>query len=235
VTARRLYPLAIVAAAAGGLLHLVLLLTRLPVQLGAGSWLPVLAGAALGALAADLVSGLVHWACDTWGDERTPLLGGLIGAFREHHRDPRAMLAHGWMGSTGETAVPSALCLLAMTLPASRAFLAGHLGLYAFLWSLCVFGGWANLIHRWAHAPSPPRPARWLQRCRVILSPERHARHHAGRHTRGYCISTGWANPVLDAVGFWRGLERAASALTGARPRGRYRVDGHQSEEPSRA
>ena len=66
------------------------------------SWLPplrardalfALAGLWLGAWTADLVTGVVHWACDTWGSTRTPVVGGtLIRAFREHHEAPRAML-----------------------------------------------------------------------------------------------------------------------------------------------
>ncbi|CAK5059466.1 unnamed protein product [Meloidogyne enterolobii] len=32
-------------------------------------------------------------------------------------------------------------------------------------------------------------------------------------------ITTGWLNPLLDAVGFWRKLEFCVSTLTGWKPR----------------
>lgn len=189
--------------------------------IGPGSWLPIAVGLASGVLAADLASGLVHWACDTWGGDRTPWLGrGIIRAFREHHRNPRAMLDHDWIEANAETAAPSSLCLLVMTAPACQAFLQGRAGLYAFLWSLCVFGALANLTHRWAHAPSPPGWVTRLQRAGLILSPVHHERHHRV-HTRAYCTLTGWSNAGLDTLGVWRALERCVGALTGALPRAR--------------
>ncbi len=216
-TARPLFAAAIALAAGLALLHGVWLFAAV----GPASWLPLLAGLAAGVLAADGVSGLVHWGFDTWGGESTPWLGrGIIRAFREHHLEPRAMLDHDWIEAHGETAAPSALCLLAMTAPACQAFLQGHAGLYAFLWSLCVCGALANLTHRWAHAPSPPVWVRRLQRAGLILSPVHHARHHRV-HTRAYCTLTGWSNAGLDRLGVWRALERSLSILTGALPRAR--------------
>jgi ubiquitin-conjugating enzyme E2 variant len=43
-----------------------------------------------GWLLADLFSGLVHWALDSFGSVRTPVLGpAFIRPFREHHADPQ--------------------------------------------------------------------------------------------------------------------------------------------------
>jgi hypothetical protein len=39
------------------------------------------------------------------------------------------------------------------------------------------------------------------------LSPEHHARHHAGTHDSPYCITTGWMNVALDRTRFFRILE----------------------------
>ena len=186
---------------------------------GALAWGAAATGLALGALAADLVTGAVHWACDSWGSERTPWLGdGLIRSFREHHRDPRAMLDHDWMERNGQAAIPAAVCLFGMTLPASRELLEESPGLHGFLTSFFLLGAFANQAHSWAHAPAPPAWVRALQRSGLVLSPSRHTLHHAGRHRLGYCIATGWANPLLDRIGFWRAAERLISALTGAQP-----------------
>ena len=66
-----------------------------------GLWLTA-AGALLGYLAGDLMSGVVHWFCDTFFEEDTPLIGRvLILPFREHHRDPLAMTRHGFAEIAG--------------------------------------------------------------------------------------------------------------------------------------
>jgi len=46
----------------------------------------------------DYISGMVHWAADTWGTFKTPVFGPvLIGPFRMHHVDPIDIANHGWM------------------------------------------------------------------------------------------------------------------------------------------
>ncbi len=42
---------------------------------GVGAWVVVGAAALVGSLAADVVSGMVHWAGDRWGTEKTFMLG----------------------------------------------------------------------------------------------------------------------------------------------------------------
>ena len=214
--AHRLVAIALGLALALGVANAGLLLAAL----GPHTAIPAGLAALCGALVADAVTGLVHWACDTWGDERTRLLGPhLIRSFREHHRDPGAMLRHDWIEVNREPGVAAALALVLLSLPPMRAALAEHAALHAFLLALLAYGASANQLHLWAHAEAPPRPVRILQRCGLILAPEHHARHHRAPRTSAYCISTGWLNPALDALGFWRALERAITRLTGVRAR----------------
>ena len=65
--------------------------------------------------AADWLSGLAHWFCDTFFDEDTPVIGAaLIQPFRgEHHRDPLAMTRHGFLELNGNNC-------LARSAPGSR-------------------------------------------------------------------------------------------------------------------
>jgi hypothetical protein len=176
-------------------------------QLAPAVWPGAAAGAALGILAVDAITGVIHWACDTWGSPRTPWLGpGLIRSFREHHRDPTAICRHDWIEVNREPALAAGLGFVLLGLLPGWA--GEHPALHAFAWTLLSFGAIANQVHRWAHEARRPAAVRWLQRSGLVLSPARHARHHRVPHAAAYCIANGWLNGPLDALGFWRALER---------------------------
>jgi hypothetical protein len=59
-----------------------------------------------------------------------------------------------------------------------------------------------------------------LQHANLILSPERHARHHCPPHPDAYCVAGGWRNPLFEAVDFWRALGRAVACAMDAALRG---------------
>jgi ubiquitin-conjugating enzyme E2 variant len=190
-----------------------------------GAWLAVrvaaaapptwwLAPALLIALAsADLVSGLVHWGFDTWGDLDTPIVGRLaIRAFRQHHLDPSVMLRHDFIETNGHNIT------LALTLTMGGLCLApGFAALCLLLMALCV--SFTSQIHKWAHTPRPPRAIRLLQRAGLILSPAHHQHHHLAPHDSNYCITVGWLNRPLGALRVFERLERLIARTTGARPR----------------
>src|SRR5262245_2768342 len=179
-------------------------------------WMPLVGLAAWPA--ADFVSGLVHWLADTWGSEQFPLLGSrFIRPFRVHHVNPRGMLDSGWLDTNGDTAlVTIPILLAAFAIPLDVAW--GR-ALAMFVTAFCFWGVPTNQIHYWAHSPQPPAWVAWLQRRRLILSPEQHAIHHASPFATHYCITTGWCNPLLAHLGFWRRLEGGVTALTGLKPR----------------
>jgi ubiquitin-conjugating enzyme E2 variant len=139
---------------------------------------------------ADLLSGLVHWALDRLGDERTPLVGAiLIRPFREHHQDPLAMTRHDFVETNGASALgASALLGFGLLFP--------HAGIFFTAAGLLA----ANQCHKWAHARSVPAPARAAQRLGLILRPEAHRRHHAAPHDRHFCTASGWMNRPLDFI-----------------------------------
>ena len=213
--ARALFAIAIAATPALAAYHLA---AWMPVR--GGEFLLALAGAWLGAWAADLVTGIVHWACDTWGDERTRFVGaGLIKGFRDHHDDPRAMLDHDWIDVNAEPATAACAAFALLAVPPVQEWLGSHAFLAGFCWSLVAVGALANQVHQWSHDPAPARWVVLLQRAGLILTPARHARHHRAPHEGDYCIAGGWLNPALDATGFWRALERAVTRVCGATPR----------------
>jgi ubiquitin-conjugating enzyme E2 variant len=193
-----------------------------------GAWYALLVALPLGYLSADFTSGLVHWFCDTFYAEDSPLIGRLvIHPFREHHRDPLAITRHGFLEVNGNNClilIPLvALCLYWGNDPnhATAALLARSLVL-----AFCSFTFATNQFHKWAHASQVSAGVAWLQRHRLILSPEHHALHHGPSHGRAYCVTTGWMNPLLDRLGFFAGCERLARATAtglrrGARTHGR--------------
>jgi ubiquitin-conjugating enzyme E2 variant len=175
-----------------------------------GWWLVVLITVPIGVAAIDLLTGLVHWACDRFGDPSTPVLGPLlIRAFREHHVNPRQMVEHDWIETNGEPCFLSVLALLVLALVAPSVQSGLVAALVTIVWTMAAFGSWANQVHKWAHMSRAPRWARLLQRAGLALRPNEHACHHQAAHDSRYCISTGWMNPLVDRLGLWSWLERS--------------------------
>jgi ubiquitin-conjugating enzyme E2 variant len=181
-----------------------------------GWWLPL--AILLGAFAADLGSGLVHWFADTWGSETMPILGRrLLRPFRLHHVNPDDFLERSFLDCNGDVAAIVAPILLGslwipLDTPLGRAAA-------VFTVTLCAVGLPTNQVHQWAHRARPPLPVLWLQRSGLLLSHEQHRLHHAAPFAMNYCIATGWCNRVLTACDFFRRAEHLISRITGATPR----------------
>jgi ubiquitin-conjugating enzyme E2 variant len=186
-----------------------------PIYLAWESSLALIGGLVFGYLLADLLSGLVHWLADRYFDPETPVLGpALIAPFREHHEDALAMTRHDFFEISGNNSlatIPLALGLLLVPHPAS--FTARLLVASVFGLGLSIIA--TNQFHCWAHSAHPPALARRLQRLGLILSPERHAVHHARAHDRAYCVTSGWLNPLLDRLDLFGKLERGIERLGG--------------------
>jgi ubiquitin-conjugating enzyme E2 variant len=179
-------------------------------------WVPL---AFLGGLAAaDFGSGLVHWGADTWGRDDFPVIGHrLLLPFRVHHINPEDFLRRRFIETNGEVAVlavPLVLALIAIPLDTGWG---GPVAIWGF--AFCGVGMMTNQIHQWAHQPSPPRPIQVLQDWGVVLGRTEHAAHHERPYDVHYCITTGWCNRPLEAIGFFRRLEVTITRLTGAHPR----------------
>jgi ubiquitin-conjugating enzyme E2 variant len=187
----------------------VTLLVRVVVALAAGTsaWL-VLPAFFLGYLFADLISGTAHWFCDTFFAEDTPAIGKtVIQPFRDHHVHPQRITGYRFI----EQDTTNFFLLL---LPLAVAFWLGAPqpgSVGALFWCCCLqglatgsFG--TNLFHKWAHERKPPVVVRRLQRSGLILEPERHQRHHRD-YSRGFCVTSGWMNPLLDALRFFPRVE----------------------------
>jgi ubiquitin-conjugating enzyme E2 variant len=174
--------------------------------------------AVAGVVAADFLSGIVHWTADTWGSESMPLIGRrFLHPFRVHHVNPDDFLRRRFIDTNGDVAL-LVIPVLTITLALPRD---SQWGVPAalFLGAFAGVGLLTNQVHQWAHMPRPPALVRALQHCGLILGREAHARHHRPPYDANYCIATGWCNRPLAAIHFFRRLERTITWLTGLHPR----------------
>lgn len=163
----------------------------------------------LGVILGDFVSGIVHWAADTYGSEDMPVIGpSLVKPFRLHHVYPRDICTHGLVETTGN------VCILAVPLLSLSLYLmwlmpgSGLVSFSVVCLSLMAAATVAtNQFHKWAHQENPSSLARWLQRQRLVLEPQHHKRHHTEPFNVNYCITNGWLNPILNKLKFFRRLE----------------------------
>ncbi|HEY8206284.1 MAG TPA: fatty acid desaturase CarF family protein [Myxococcaceae bacterium] len=195
-------------------------------DLGASAWPWLVPAAFLGTMAADFVSGILHWMFDTWFDEFRPQVRRMVVVVREHHIRPGAIHQTRWYHDAGPLSVialgVSLPALLPMVLPGP----AGPFGYAAVLagvvTDLCIV--FMLEFHKLGHRPPARGPLGWLQRAHLICSPQHHGRHHGGKHDYNYCIVHGLADVLLNRTRFWRTLESIISRLTGAQPRQNDRI-----------
>lgn len=190
-------------------------------------WMPLCITAA--AALADFISGLAHWGLDTWGTVDTPVFGVFIRSFREHHVDQTAMCKHDFIETNADTTLPllPLLILQRYYICKQNAGMNNYaynihnrnVGSHVFLLTLTFLIAITNEIHKWSHQIRQVLVIRWCMKWGILLSPVAHRRHHKDPFDRSYCITTGWINPLLDTISFWRYLEQIVTALTGAIPR----------------
>ena len=137
----------------------VLLLANIAHAFSAGLllhwWSPIVVVAA--ALAADLVSGLVHWTADTWFSEAMPVLGAeFLRPFRVHHVNPDDFLHRDVIDCNGDVAMLNIpILVIALVLPDIGVGGGVSLGTPG----VCCGSLPTNQVHQWAHMPSPPGPS----------------------------------------------------------------------------
>ena len=192
--------------------------------------LPVIAVIAY--LAADFISGFVHFLADNFGSSEMPIIGpGFISGFRDHHVAPKGITRHDFVDTNGNNSLVSLpFMLLAWLVVPIETTVGGYLfGGFFLLVSLAVF--LTNQFHKWAHMEDTPSFAVWLQRLGLILSEEHHDIHHASPYDTYYCITVGVWNPLLDQTRFFERTERLLRrVIPGADARLRVEREGSLNE-----
>ena len=115
-----------------------------------------------GWLAADLLSGLTHWALDSFGSARTPIIGhGFIRPFRAHHAEPEAMTRHDFVETHGASCLASLPFLAAASVMPVDTWL--EILTQAVLLSTALGALATNQCHKWVQMDeaSTPKQVRW--------------------------------------------------------------------------
>ena len=180
---------------------------------GLGDVIGIALAAVLGYVVTDLLSGVVHWAGDTVGDESTPIFGpNFVRPFRFHHVDPEDITRHDFVETNGNNCiVVSPVLLLEMLLLPRQTGVLFFISVVIACTALFVFC--TNQFHKWAHMKNPAPWVRMLQRAHLILSREHHVVHHTSPRDKYYCITVGWMNPLLDKIHFFRFLEKVFTRI----------------------
>lgn len=165
-------------------------------------------------LAADFLTGAVHWWEDTYGLPTWPLVGPVVIVPNiDHHREPTRMSSMATLGKLIDRNWQATVLAAAVVAVLS---LAGW-----FSWQLlliAVLASCGNETHRCTHVRCGPI-ARFLQEICLIQTPQQHARHHRGQFDRYFCTLGNFVNPVLERIEFWRRAERLIATLTGITPK----------------
>ncbi|KAG9454086.1 hypothetical protein H6P81_006990 [Aristolochia fimbriata] len=169
----------------------------------------------LGYLAADLTSGLYHWAIDNYGNPDTSVYGSYINTFQAHHKWPTDAAYYEAVSGTYKIARGVAFILLPLDLFVTNPLFLSFLGAYG------GFSTFSAQFHEWAHRPksSVPRIVVMLQNMGLLLPPRKHAKHHRPPHEGSYCTISGLCNDFLDNYGVLRRLEMILFSVLGIRPR----------------
>jgi Lipid desaturase domain len=151
-------------------------------------------------LIVDILSGLLHFALDTFGSVHTPIIGNaFIRPFREHHVNPEEMTQHDFFELNGSSCF-ACLPILGFSVTID---LSSFTTIYfqALLLFIALGAFVTNECHKWAHteASLTPHYIRWAQSRRLVLPPEHHALHHAKPFNSHFCMTNGWLNKPLNA------------------------------------
>jgi len=162
----------------------------------------------LGYILADFFTGAVHWFCDSFFSEKTPVIGNLIiNPFREHHLHPLLITEDKFI-EQDTTSFFLFMPFLYHAVFIRNDYLENPnmIHIHLILIGLSIGTFCTNLFHKWAHQKNENFIILRLQRSGLILSYDNHKKHH-NNHSKSYCVTSGIMNPMLDYLKFFPKME----------------------------
>jgi len=200
----------VVASAWVGKLILASAFTSLPLALTAAAFV------CLGHKATDPAHGLVHFTIDNYFSRTTPMIGGVVDGFLDHHDRPAVISRIQCARNVASLVMLSLPVHAALILSCPAETIAGISAL-SFLGVFFAEVGFSMEAHKYAHISrrSLPTAITWLQDREWLVPSAVHWKHHARRpgYEADYAAITGKANRYLTSERFRR-IERAIYDLT---------------------
>lgn len=163
-------------------------------------------------LLADLITGLVHWWQDAYGNPTWPVLGKYVVAPNlNHHKNPRGMLKDNYWDRVKASVVGAAILISIFWV----------CGWHSWRMIVClVFTTQGNHIHFMAHRTNKEngRLIMFLQKLGLFQSRKMHGWHHRAPYDTNFFILTDFLNPVFNKIKFFERLEWLVSKLFGIKP-----------------
>ncbi len=154
-------------------------------------------------VAADFITGVIHWWEDTYGNPKWKILGKfVVEPNLVHHKQPHKLLEGSYWNRIN-TSFFAALMI------------GGILTLFSLLtWQVVVcllFCVQGNQVHAMSHLPdrTTGKFINWLQKTGIFQSKKMHRWHHKAPYETNFCVRSDYVNPILNKIHFWRSLEIA--------------------------
>lgn len=152
-------------------------------------------------LSADLITGIMHWWEDSYGNPNWPIIGKhVVEPNLIHHKQPNKLLEGSYWNRINTS-------FFAATAIGAILWWAGFHSWQVIVCLLfCVQG---NEIHAMSHRPdkTTSRIVRFLQKTGIFQSKKAHRWHHRAPYETSFCVMTDFLNPILNKIEFWRKLE----------------------------
>ncbi len=152
-------------------------------------------------IAADFITGVIHWWEDTYGNPNWPIIGKyVVEPNLIHHKQPTKLLEGSYWNR-----IDTSFFAVAMI-----GAILWFVGLHSWQVIVCLFFCMqGNEIHAMTHRPDRAngKVTLFLQKTGIFQSKKAHRWHHKAPYETNFCIMSDFVNPILNAIGFWRKLE----------------------------
>lgn len=160
----------------------------------------------------DLITGVVHWWQDTYGNPEWPLIGKyVVDPNLKHHKNPREMVTIAYWRLMRASIVTACVLMPLLWL----------CGWHSWRMVLCLaFSSQGNWVHLLAHRTvrENGKVITLLQKLGVFQSRRMHGWHHRAPYDTNFFILTDYLNPIFNKMKFFMKLERAVEKVFGIVP-----------------